>query len=97
MGEIDIFVDGSLYSADVIARAAHRLTATSAVELSAAEGGFLLRVVPQSVVVDPAAIRSIFMTDLLDERLRERVAEQTRSLHEALVEAALRETRKPGA
>lgn len=97
MGEIDIFVDGSLYSADVVARAAHRLTATSTVELSAAEGGFLLRVVPQNPVVDPAAIRSAFMTDLLDERLREKVAEQTRSLHGTLVEAALRETRGRGA
>lgn len=90
MDVIELKLDGALYSADVVTRALHRQTADAYVELASIGAGYQVRLAPRATF--PAAVlQARFMTDLVDERLRERVAARTDALRDVLISAALRE------
>lgn len=89
MHAIEIVLDGGLFSADVIARTAHRYTSDYFVEILSAPLGMLVRLTPKTDSTSPHLLAERFRNDVLDERLRERIRAETADLHTALVRAAL--------
>jgi His-Xaa-Ser system protein HxsD len=89
MDAIEIILDGDLFSADVVARAAHRYTGDYYAETVSTPAGALVRLTPKTDSVGTALLAERFRNDALDERLRERIRTETRELHAALVRAAL--------
>lgn len=93
--DIHIKVDGAIFSADIVARTAHRYTGECSVEVRAAPGTIdvKLRALPSRSL--PPDIEGRFRNDLLDDRLRASVEAQTSELHAVLARAALHESLRP--
>jgi His-Xaa-Ser system protein HxsD len=91
MDAIEIILDGGLFSADVVARAAHRYTGDYYAETVSTPAGALVRLTPKTDHVSTALLAERFRNDALDERLRERVRTETGELHTSLVRAALQQ------
>lgn len=89
MHAIEIVLDGGLFSADVVARTAHRYTGDYFVETLSAPSGLLVRLTPKKDSDNSYRLAERFRNDALDERLRERIRTETADLHTALVRAAL--------
>ena len=89
----DVYLDRELFSADVVARTAHRYTGDYFVEVVSQELQHLVRLTPQSPSTVDALISHRFRNDALDERLRERVRAETNDLQTTLIRAALREAK----
>lgn len=93
--DIHIQVDGAVFSADIVARTAHRYTGECFVEVHAAPRtiNVNLRAFPGRPL--PPDIEGRFRNDLLDDRLRASVEAQTSELHGVLARAALHESLRP--
>lgn len=89
MALIRLFI-ADLFSADVVARTAHRYTSRFFVELARSDDGHMVMLKPKCDDVDLTSIEDQFRNDALDEQLRERIREETSELQVALVQAALR-------
>lgn len=84
-------MDAGLFSADVVARTAHRYTDCFFVELTRSDYAHTIALTPKNDDVDLSGIDGRFRNDALDERLRERITAETMDLHVSLVQAALRQ------
>jgi len=91
MATIRLFMDHGLFSAEVIARTAHRYTDRFFVELAYSDGAYTVALTSKQDHVDLTGIEGRFRNDALDEQLRERVRAETTDLHVSLVQAALRQ------
>jgi His-Xaa-Ser system protein HxsD len=91
MNVIEIVLDGSLFSVDVIARTAHRYTGDCFVETVSTPSGTLVRLTQKTDSLSFHLLAERFRNDALDERLRERIRTETGELHTALVRAALQQ------
>jgi His-Xaa-Ser system protein HxsD len=92
---MELVLDESVFSLDVVTRASHRYSRDFWVELSRGTGGLHLRLQPRQDSVDVACLEQRVRNDLLDERLRAAVRSSTDALRDVLVEAALGHAR-PG-
>lgn len=87
MPDIDILVDLSVYRPEAVKKAAYRL-GDRAVALIESDGGGRLRVslTPRSEKAGPAEVlRADFLQELLDQELRESIAEQTEKVRNLLL------------
>lgn len=84
-------MDARLFSADVVARTAHRYTDRFFIELTSSDVEHTITLTPKYDDVDLTRIEGRFRNDALDERLRESIRAETADLHVSLVEAALRQ------
>lgn len=91
MDAIWIDVDVGLFSPDVIARAAHRYTGEFFVETVLSPSAGRVAFTPKHADADTSVLALRFNNDLLDERLRAHIREETADLQTTLVQAALRE------
>ena len=89
MAPVEFSIDAGLFSADVVARTAHRYTDHFLVELTSSDDAHLVILTPKHNDVDSNGIEGRFRNDALDERLRERIKAETADLHRSLVQAAL--------
>lgn len=90
---VTILFASDVFSAQAVMRAAHRHTASCAVEIESQPEGMRVVLTPRSEGIDEALLGAQLRNDALDEQLRAHVHEQTSALHVALVEAALRGAR----
>jgi His-Xaa-Ser system protein HxsD len=88
--ELVLDLDTQLYAQEVVVRALHRQSTDCSVELERLQSVYRIRLLP-SFGSDPSQIRARFLSDLLDESLRDQVMMQTAALRDTLLEAALRE------
>lgn len=91
MDAIRIDIDVGVFSPDVISRAAHHYTGDFFVELRLSAPSCFVELTPKCANLDVANVALRFGNDLLDERLRSVIREQTADLQLTLVKAALRE------
>ncbi|MDG2525139.1 hypothetical protein P6166_07200 [Stenotrophomonas sp. HITSZ_GD] len=91
MDAIELNFERELFSADVLARTAHRYSRDYFVDLSAAGANLVVRLQPKAGVVLDPMLSARFHNDALDDRLRAQVSSQTSDLHAALIHAALSE------
>lgn len=89
METIELELDVALFSSDVVARTAHRYTGDYYVELSCLASTHRVRLTPRRPDVLTHQLLQRFHTDACDDRLRERVWQQTGELHTVLIRAAL--------
>lgn len=89
METIELELDAALFSSDVVARTAHRYTADYYVELGSQAAAYRVRLTPRRPDVVTHQLLERFHTDACDDRLRERVWQQTGELHTVLMRAAL--------
>lgn len=92
MDAVVIDIDAAMFSADVVARTAHRYTADFAVEVRSEPARWMVHLSPKAGRGDLTDVVARFRNDLLDDRLRDRVAAQTSALQAALTQAALHES-----
>jgi len=83
--KIEISVDPSLYSTAAVLRAAHRFTASHYVEIVQRPEGTLVIVTPRQAGSLSPTFREEFLTTLIDEALREQIAQETKGIRELLV------------
>ena len=96
MAAVDVYLEGAIFSLEVVARTAHRYTNEYFVEIKSSSPGPLVRLTPRAAETDTAQLTERFRNDALDERLRERVRIETSELQTVLVRAALQQaTPKP--
>lgn len=93
MATTEVHLDGELFSADVVARTAHRYTNDYFVEVRPDAQGYSVLLTPQSPGAEDTILPQRFRNDALDERLRERVRNETHDLQNTLIQAALREAK----
>lgn len=91
MDAIWINVDVGMFSPDVIARAAHGYTGEFFVEIALSPSPARVAFTPKQADAKVELLALRFGNDLLDERLRAQIREQTADLQITLVQAALRE------
>lgn len=91
MALIRLSMDAGFFSAEVIARTAHRYTDHFVVELTRSDDTHVVILTPKHGDVDSNGIEGRFRNDALDERLRERIRAETSDIHVSLVQAALRQ------
>lgn len=91
MDAIWIDVDVGVFSPDIITRAAHRYTGEFFVEMALSPPAGRLAFTPKRADIDVEHLALRFGNDLLDERLRTQIREETADLQTTLVQAALRE------
>lgn len=89
-------MDAGLFSAEVIARTAHRYTDRFFVELARSGDVHTAAFTPKHDNVDLTGVEGQFRNDALDEYLRERIRAETADLHVSLVQAALRQAMPTG-
>lgn len=89
MAPIRLSMDAGFFSAEVIARTAHRYTDHFFVELTSSDDVHVVILIPKRDDVDSTGLEGRFRNDALDERLRERIKAETANLHVSLVQAAL--------
>ncbi|OZB61779.1 MAG: hypothetical protein B7X33_01820 [Lysobacterales bacterium 13-68-4] len=89
MAPIRLSIDAGFFSAEVIARAAHRYTDHFFVELTSSDDVHVVTLTPKHDEVASTGLEGRFRNDALDERLRERIKAETADLHVSLVQAAL--------
>ena len=93
MAAVRLSMDARSFSADVVARTAHRYTDRFFVELTSSGDAYAVTLTPKRDDVDLTGIERRFRNDALDERLRERIKVETADLHISLVQAALRQAK----
>jgi len=93
MATIEIHLDGELFSADVIARTAHRCTNDYFAEVTPEARGYLVRLTPQSTGAADTLLPHRFWNNALGERLHERVCSETGIHQTTLILAAMRDAR----
>lgn len=91
MRELKIMLERRFFSDEVIARAAHRYTNFFSIELLSSDIEIGVVLTPRDGVQIHADLKSRFLNDALDERLRELVRVETADIHRDLIQAALRE------
>ena len=91
MATVDVYLDGAIFSLEVVARTAHRYTSEYFVEVGSSSPGPLVRLTPKAPDTDTTQLTERFRNDALDERLRERVRIETSELQTVLVRAALQQ------
>jgi His-Xaa-Ser system protein HxsD len=91
MDAIRIDVDVGMFSLDVIARAAHRYTGEFFVDIALSPPPARVAFTLKHADTDVELLALRFGNDLLDERLRAYIREETADLHTILTQAALRE------
>ncbi|MEI2453141.1 hypothetical protein [Lysobacter firmicutimachus] len=91
MDAIWIDVDVGMFPPDVIARAAHSYTGEFFVEMALLPPPSHVVFTPKHADANVELLALRFGNDLLDERLRAQIREETADLQAALVQAALRE------
>ena len=91
MDAIWIDVEVELFSPDVVARAAHRYTGEFFVETVLSPSAGRVAFTPKHADADTSVLALRFGNDLLDERLRAQIREETADIQTTLVQAALRE------
>jgi len=89
-------MDAGFFSAEVIARTAHRYTDHFFVELTSSDDVHVVTLTPKRDEVDSTSIEGRFRNDALDERLRERIRAETADLQVSLVQSALRQAMPTG-
>lgn len=89
MDAIEINLDGGVFSAGAVVRAAHRYSADYYVDIASTEDGFIARLTPKSADTATSTLVQQFRNDVLDEQLRESIRAETKGLQEILVQAAL--------
>lgn len=83
------FEVSAVFSVDVVARTAHRYSGEYFVRLDAVAHGVRVTLSPRRAdLTAPARLEDQFRTDLLDDRLRERIEQQTLEIKTALTRAA---------
>ncbi|MCO7468705.1 hypothetical protein NJG16_01315 [Stenotrophomonas maltophilia] len=97
MERSEFVIDRSLYSEQVVTRAAHRHTAGCAVEIMVRGNDLVVALQPRQSPVSAEELRAQFFNDLLDERLRDLVRVETQGLEQELVRAALTQAMPSGA
>ena len=90
MAPIRFLMDAGLFSADMLARTAHRYTDHFFVDLMCSDNGHTVSLTPKREDVGTSDIEGRFRNDALDERLRERIRSETSDIHVSLAQAALR-------
>lgn len=90
MASVRFLMDAGLFSDDIIARTAHRYTSHFFVDIGCSGDGHTITLTPRREDVETANLEGRFRNDALDERLRERIRDETAELHLSLVQAALR-------
>ncbi len=95
MEGIEIRLDRALFSAEAVARTAHRYTDTFFAHVREDGAAWVVVLSARAEGSATDRVREQFETDALDECLRECVRAQTQSLHDMLVAAALREALSP--
>ena len=88
-----ILIDAALYPLSVVQRTAHRFSATHAVRVDRADGKWAVWLNARDGSFNSAGLEDDFYTWLVDDALRERIAEETCGIRLALVTAALAGTR----
>ena len=96
MATVQFSMDAGLFSAEVIARTAHRCTSHFFVEIVCSDNAHTIVLTPKHEGVDLANIEGRFRNDALDERLRERIRTETAELQVTLIQAALRQAAPRG-
>lgn len=86
-----IDVDVGVFSPDIITRTAHRYTGEFFVEFALSPPPGRVALTPKHADADTSLLALRFGNDLLDERLRAQIREETADLQTTLVKAALRE------
>jgi His-Xaa-Ser system protein HxsD len=86
--EVLFNVDSALFSADVVARTAHRYSGNYFVRLETSPSGFIVSLTARRPGAITPELEAQFRTDLLDDRLRALVEAQTEKLKTALTHAA---------
>lgn len=84
----EFLVDPTLHSTEAIMRAAHRFTATHFVEIRRTGDGIAVIATTKTASATHQRIREEFQAALLDETLRERIAEESRGVRDLLVATA---------
>lgn len=87
---VDIELHGEVVTPASVARAAHRYTDTCFVDIRPIPDGTRVTLTPKDETLDLTALAGRFRNDALDEQLRATVRAETRELHVALIDAALR-------
>ncbi|UNK49897.1 hypothetical protein MNR01_02340 [Lysobacter sp. S4-A87] len=96
MDTAELEMDRALFSAEVLARTAHRYTDEYYVDLQVDADIIRVRLTPKRADIETRDLALRFRNDALDDRLRAAVAIQTGDLQTALVRAALAEARPRG-
>jgi His-Xaa-Ser system protein HxsD len=92
---IEIVVDSTLFSVAAIQRTAFRFSETHSAAMSARPNAVHLLLSPLSTAAqDPDDLKRRFHSALLDEQLRERILEETRTVRDALVTAAFQHSQR---
>lgn len=97
MERSEFVIDRSLYSDEVVTRAAHRHTESCAVEIFVRGIDLVVALQPRQSPVLAEELRAQFFNNLLDERLRDLVRVETQGLQQELVRAALTQAMPLGA
>ena len=93
MATVDVYLDGAIFSNEVVARAAHRYTNEYFVEIESHPSRPLVRLTPKGAKTDTTELTERFRNDALDESLRERVRIETSELQTVLIRAALQQVK----
>jgi His-Xaa-Ser system protein HxsD len=86
---IEVIAPASMYSKEVVQRAAHRHSDDYFIEIVQGGEAFQIRLTPKDGTLDTCRISLQLNNDLLDEALRESVRQQTSAIQEILLRAAL--------
>lgn len=87
--QVEIVLEDTLFSVDVVARTAQRFTDDFFVDVLRDPAGYLVRLTLRDAA-DLELLAERFKNEALDERLREQVRAETRDIHNALINAALK-------
>jgi His-Xaa-Ser system protein HxsD len=85
---LDVQLDATVYSLDVINSAAYRLISDASCNIQVHPGINLCRLSLKDPYADAEAIKARFLDFLTDERLREQLEGQTRQIRNLLVSLA---------
>ncbi|MDH5824961.1 His-Xaa-Ser system protein HxsD [Luteimonas sp. RD2P54] len=92
MSSHELRLDRTLFSDDVVSKAAHRYSSDFFVEIQVEGTSTVVRLTPKNNVADQLRVLERFHNDVLDERLRDVVKNETADLQVILIKAALSES-----
>ncbi|GAB3052711.1 hypothetical protein [Stenotrophomonas tumulicola] len=93
MESSEFVIDRSLYSDEVVTRAAHRHSGECSIELLLREGNLVVVFRAAHGKDLPFDLRARLFNNLLDEKLRALVRAETQGIQQELVQAALAQAR----